>query len=68
MATSVEFEFAIGDKVRITLNGLHAQVREVWKDDDGIRKYNCRYVCRNERVTDRWFKASEIKLLATEDG
>ncbi len=63
MATSIEFDFAIGDKVKIAFNGSKGEVKAVWLDDDGVRKYFVHWVRSDDGISTRWFKAPEIEAV-----
>ncbi len=63
MAESVEFDYAIGDKVIIEENGVEGLVKEQWIGDDGIRKYLIRFVRRDDGISTAWRKAWEIKAV-----
>lgn len=63
MATSVEFDYKIGDKVKIEENGVKGVVKELWIGNDGIRKYLIRFVRKDDGISTTWRNASEIEAV-----
>ena len=66
MKTSVEFEYSVGDKVKIIeLNNAVGFVTSLWFSDRGI-KYEVTYYCASNR-SDDYFYSQEIQLFTKND-
>lgn len=60
MEATVVFAFSRGDAVKITANGIKAEVLALHENEDGTHEFLCRYTDKNGAVFDKWLKVSAI--------
>jgi hypothetical protein len=60
----VAFEFALGQKVMMAINGKTGEVVGLWLDEDGIKQAMVRFADGSGAVNETWFREKHLSAVA----